>query len=182
MGMENQKLYMVIGVAATVVFFLIFFAPIFSPILGPLGSLSPLQTPTAAVISNPAGATPQEEQQSSAPFDIVPGFVKAQDMQQGTGLLAEDGKTVFVGYRVSFLNDNNELVVADENLSKDQPLVFEVGSDRIIPGFNLGVVGMREGGVRHLQVHPQFAYGDKQAGSIPPNTELFFEIHLYEVR
>jgi FKBP-type peptidyl-prolyl cis-trans isomerase len=48
----------------------------------------------------------------------------------------------------------------------------------VIRGWEVGVPGMRVGGVRRLVIPPSMAYGDQRAGAIPPNTSLVFEIEL----
>jgi peptidylprolyl isomerase len=47
--------------------------------------------------------------------------------------------------------------------------------DEAIPGFRLGLAGMKEGEIRTLYVHPELAYG-KQGPS--PNALLIFKIEL----
>ncbi len=42
-------------------------------------------------------------------------------------------------------------------------------------------MGMRVGGTRRLQVPAHLGYGERSMGSIPPNSDLTFEIQLLEV-
>ena len=185
--METKTLYTGIAVVVAMAFFIIVFGRSFFPNVALLNyftfSIFENRTTTSTDVSSSVSRNDTVVSEPSEIFDIIPGAVIAQDIKVGNGLLANDGNTVFVGYRVTFLDQQTrEIVVADENFNRENPLVFEIGSDRIIPGFNLGVLGMREGGIRALRVAPAFAYGENRAGVIPPNTELTFEIHLYEVR
>ena len=69
------------------------------------------------------------------------------------------------------------------DLSKDRgrPFSFRLGGGQVIRGWDEGVVGMREGGVRKLTVPPHMGYGDRAAGKIPANSTLVFEIELIKV-
>ena len=105
------------------------------------------------------------------------GFV---DKEMGTGQPVEKGDTVLVLYTGTFKNGK----VFDTNKKPDgKPLPFQVGGGNVIPGFDEGLVGMRNGGVRRLIIPPELAYGEQGIdGVIPPNSELHFEVELLEFR
>ena len=67
--------------------------------------------------------------------------------------------------------------------SKDLGKPFEVvlGAGKMIKGWELGLDGMREGGVRWLRVSPSMGYGASAFTMIPPNSTLIFRIELVEV-
>jgi peptidylprolyl isomerase len=53
----------------------------------------------------------------------------------------------------------------------------------VIKGWDIGLMGMKEGGIRKLSVPSHLAYGERQIGDIiPPHSDLEFEIELIEVR
>ena len=52
----------------------------------------------------------------------------------------------------------------------------------VVPGFTKALMQMQRGGKYKVQIPSELAYGDKQAGDIPPNTDLTFEIELIDFR
>ncbi|MNG93015.1 FK506-binding protein [compost metagenome] len=56
-----------------------------------------------------------------------------------------------------------------------------IGTGRVIKGWDQGLMGMRVGGKRKLQVPAHLGYGERAMGKIPPNSDLTFEIEVLEV-
>ena len=54
------------------------------------------------------------------------------------------------------------------------------GTDTV-PGFAMGITGMKVGGLRRLIVPPNLAYGSAGQNPIPPNATLVFEVELLSV-
>lgn len=52
----------------------------------------------------------------------------------------------------------------------------------VVPGFTKALEQMQKGGKYKVQIPSELAYGDKQAGEIPPNTDLTFEIELLDFK
>jgi FKBP-type peptidyl-prolyl cis-trans isomerase FkpA len=113
---------------------------------------------------------------SSAPFSQT-------DLRVGTGEEAIAGKTLTVEYTGWFF-DANKLdfkgVQFDSSLGRG-PFVFTLGANQVIAGWDQGLVGMKEGGLRKLIIPPSLAYGESRNGSIPPNATLIFEVELTAV-
>lgn len=103
--------------------------------------------------------------------------VQGQEVKIGTGKEVKPGTMVTVEY-VGKLADGT---VFDSSAAQKKPLVFTLGVEGIIPGFQIGVNGMKEGGERLLAIPPALAYGDQQVGVIPPNSTLIFEVKLIKV-
>lgn len=101
-----------------------------------------------------------------------------QDVVVGEGKEAETGDKLSAHY-VGMLEDGT---VFDESYSRGQPIEFVLGSGQLIQGWELGLVGMREGGKRRLIIPSDLGYGERGAGNaIPPNSNLLFEIELVSV-
>lgn len=103
--------------------------------------------------------------------------LSSQDVKIGTGDVVADGSRVEVHYE-GMLSSG---VVFDSSRERDQPFGFRVGAREVIRGWEEGLVGMQVGGVRRLEIPPGLAYGDRQAGQIPPGSTLYFEVELLSV-
>jgi len=110
--------------------------------------------------------------------------VAGQDVTVGTGAEATPGSIVSVLY-VGMLQDGTVFDSSEKNGNK--PLEFQLGAQGLIPGFQIGVNGMREGGERRIAIPPEFGYGTQEvkdaAGKviIPANSTLLFDIKLVKV-
>ena len=193
--MEQKELHKYIGIGAAIVIFSLFFfggrifpqlfvfdlfqAGIFSAQQATQGELSG-RLPSD--VNFPAEGDFDASVLSSILSDL-PDPVSIIDIEEGTGAEAVELSVVHVGYRGTFIDsETGEEVLFDENTNRATPFIFTIGSGMVIPGFDIGVTGMREGGVRLVVIKPEMGYGDKQTGSIPPNTTLHFVVELYEVR
>ena len=101
-----------------------------------------------------------------------------QDHPAGEGAEAVSGATVSVHY-TGFLPDGS---VFDSSRTR-APFSVLLGAGQVIPGWDLGILGMRVGGTRTLVIPPHLAYGALGAGNgvIPPNAVLVFQVELLEV-
>ena len=110
--------------------------------------------------------------------------VAGQDITVGTGKEATPGSAVSIIY-VGMFQDGTVFDSTEKN--GNVPLTFVLGAEGIIPGFQIGVNGMKEGGERRISVPPQFGYGDQDlkdpAGKtiIPANSTILFDIKLVKV-
>ena len=129
-------------------------------------------TPTAVPTSSPA-----PEDSAGKPTKYDNGLV-VQDVVVGSGKTAESGDTLNAHYVGALENGT----VFDNSYDRGQPLQFVLGSGQLIQGWELGLVGMKEGGKRRLVIPPELGYGARGAGqAIPPNATLLFEIELVSV-
>jgi FKBP-type peptidyl-prolyl cis-trans isomerase len=98
--------------------------------------------------------------------------IRGEDVKKGDGALAERGRYVTIRFTCR-LNHGDEVRAGTES--------FLIGGRRIIAGLERGVIGMRVGGIRKLQISPHLAYRDQEVTGIPPNSALRFEVELLEV-
>ena len=103
--------------------------------------------------------------------------LKTEDMVVGTGKAAARGALVTAHYR-GWLEDGTEF---DSSHQRGAPFQCVLSNNKVIQGWILGLTGMQVGGTRRLWVPARLAYGERQVGLIPPNSDLTFEIELLEV-
>ncbi len=103
--------------------------------------------------------------------------LKMEDKTVGAGATAAAGKTVQVHY-TGWLTDKKKF---DSSKDRGQPFSFRLGNGDVIKGWDQGVAGMKEGGVRILTIPPELGYGARNVGSIPANSTLIFEVELLKV-
>lgn len=110
--------------------------------------------------------------------------VQAQEVTVGTGTTAAPGAEVQVLY-IGKLTDGT---VFDSSAAHgNQPLKFQLGAPGLIPGFQVGVNGMKEGGERLIAIPPSLGYGSQDVKDdsgkvvIPANSTLIFDIKLVKV-
>lgn len=101
-----------------------------------------------------------------------------EDLTSGEGTEATAGRMVSVHY-TGWLTDGSKF---DSSKDRNDPFTFPLGAGHVIKGWDEGVQGMKEGGVRKLTIPPQLGYGARGAGGvIPPNATLVFEVELLKV-
>lgn len=134
---------------------------------------APAPAPTKAVNGNPAQANGAPNKQT------LQGGVQVEDLRVGNGPVAKSGKMVSV-YYVGRLKQNNKQFDASQS---GPGFKFRLGKGEVIPGWDIGVSGMKVGGKRRLTIPAKMGYGSKGAGrEIPPNSTLVFEVELKNVK
>ena len=107
-----------------------------------------------------------------------PTELVVQDLIVGKGKRARSGNTVSVKY-VGVLFDDGKEFDSSWKSGKGQTFQFPLGGGQVIPGWDQGVVGMKEGGRRKLIIPAELAYGPSGfPPDIPPNAALIFDIDL----
>ncbi|HEY6871841.1 MAG TPA: FKBP-type peptidyl-prolyl cis-trans isomerase [Geobacteraceae bacterium] len=97
-------------------------------------------------------------------------------LQEGSGASPAATDKVKVHYRGTLI-DGEEF---DSSYKRGQPAEFALNG--VIKCWTEGVQKMKVGGKARLVCPPAIAYGDRNAGIIPPNATLVFEVELLEVK
>lgn len=104
--------------------------------------------------------------------------VKVEDVKVGQGKAAADGDLLLVTYRGT-LRDGK---VFDSNDGADgKPFAVKLGAGGVIRGWEQGLLGMKVGGIRKLDIPAVLAYGSREMPGIPANSDLLFEIKLLDM-
>lgn len=121
--------------------------------------------------SNPFTA-PSPPPTGSAPYSVT-------DLVAGTGPAAVAGQAVVVNY-VGWLYSDTASENKGTEFDRGTNARFQLGT--LIQAWNLGIPGMRVGGLRRIVAPPELAYGAAgRLPTIPRNATLLFEIELVGV-
>ena len=103
--------------------------------------------------------------------------IQYRDLQPGTGEHAETGDVATIHF-TGWLEEHGRQIYNTRS-QRPEPVAFVIGTDRVMQGWNEGVIGMRPGGRRLVKVPAAAAYGSRGVqGIIPPNAGLIFIIEL----
>jgi FKBP-type peptidyl-prolyl cis-trans isomerase FkpA len=145
-------------------------------------------TATAATPANPNNpVNPAPADAQAKPAEQGPQ-VQVIDHVVGKGAEASVGSTVVVNYTGWFykpLAAKQRGRKFDSSLDAGrEPLEFQLGAHQVIKGWEQGVQGMKVGGKRTLIIPSELAYGKRGAGggSIPPDSDLIFDVELLKVK
>lgn len=100
--------------------------------------------------------------------------LKYVDLIPGTGPTPTAGQTLSVQYTGTLENGT----IFDTSRDNNQPFIFKLGTNSVIPGFEEGLSTMQVGGRRQLIIPANLAYGATGSGSIPPNATIIFDVEL----
>ena len=102
------------------------------------------------------------------------------DVITGDGAEAKEGDEVEVEYVGVAQSTGTEF---DSSWERDEPFSFPLGGGQVIPGWDEGIVGMKEGGRRLLVIPGDLAYGPTgQPPDIGPDETLVFAVDLISVK
>jgi peptidylprolyl isomerase len=136
---------------------------------------APESTDSGVKVTGKVGEKPEiDTSGAKAPTGLV-----IEDIEEGDGKEAQVGSTVSVQYDGVLLDGGTPF---DNSFERGEPFSFPLGAGQVIPGWDQGVVGMKEGGRRVLVIPSDLAYGD--AGSppvIPGGAALVFVVDLESV-
>jgi peptidylprolyl isomerase len=118
-----------------------------------LATLLPEPAPTTTTIAKPTVDLPK----------ILPTELVVTDLTEGTGAAAAVGDLVVLNYLGVLSKDGTEF---DNSYDEGEPLSIALGTGQVIQGWDEGLVGVKQGGRRQLDIPSALAYGDTDRGEI----------------
>ncbi|KAL1510399.1 hypothetical protein AB1Y20_006708 [Prymnesium parvum] len=148
-----------------------------------------LRAPSVALASPSAEEMDLLDRQSrKADGVLLPSGVRVIEVREGEGRLPRKGERVYCHFKL-WTKGFRDGVPADSSFKEVRPYDWTLGepTDRVPPGFDEGVLGMREGGWRRLVVPAQLAYGSaglqfpgKRVMAVEPDTDVFYDINMVD--
>ena len=119
--------------------------------------------------SNKTTAKPTVSLPTATPTELI-----ITDLVEGSGEAAKPGDTLTVHYVGVLSKDGTEF---DSNWGGD-PFPLVLGTGGVITGWDQGLVGVKAGGRRQLDIPSDLAYGDAGSGPIGPGDAISFVIEV----
>ena len=140
------------------------------------------KTTTEAPSSTEASATSDPADLIDEPTVSLPAEMPTElvitDLTEGEGEAAVEGSTVYV-YYVGVLSENGKRF--DGNFGSD-PYAVTLGVGAVIDGWDQGLIGMKVGGRRQLDIPADLAYGSAGSGeAIPPDSAISFIVDVVAI-
>ena len=110
-----------------------------------------------------------------APQGSPPAELVRRDIVRGRGRRATPGDVLTMQYVGVSWSTGQQF---DASWDRGQPFPFQLGAGMVIPGWDQGMVGMRQGGRRLLVIPPDLGYGPAGQQGIAPNETLIFAVDL----
>lgn len=139
---------------------------------------------TAATTSAPGGATTAPQISGADKPDVqipdeIPTELVVTELIAGSGPEAAQGDTVVVNYVGVRSSDGVEF---DNSYDRGSPFPVVLGSGGVIAGWEQGLIGVKAGGQRQLDIPADLAYGDNGSGAIiRPGDAISFVIDVMSI-
>lgn len=121
---------------------------------------------------------------ADAAFSSGPEGLRYKDLQSGRGAPAAAGQVATIHF-VGWIDEQGVRGREFFNSRKQrgEPVSFLIGTERVMPAWNHGVIGMKPGGSRMLLIPPGLAYGNRAVdGLVPANASLLMRVDLIDVK
>jgi len=113
--------------------------------------------------------------------NIVEEYVQTEveDIKEGAGAMVECGSNVKLHYQ-GYLPRN---ILFEDTTQRDQLESFVVGGGDLFPGLEIGIIGMKAGGVRQLLIPAKHAYDHKNYSHelVAEGTSIGLVVYMLEV-
>ncbi|MCS7296765.1 MAG: FKBP-type peptidyl-prolyl cis-trans isomerase [Bacteroidia bacterium] len=110
----------------------------------------------------------------SAKIQTLPSGLRIYIHKRGEGNLPQAGQRVIVHYHGLLTNGQK----FDSSYERGQPFDFVLGQGAVIRGWDEGIALLPVGSQAVLIVPPELGYGNRDMGTIPPNSTLIFYVEV----
>lgn len=110
--------------------------------------------------------------QNELKFTTTHRGVQYCDILVGDGPILQNNKKITVQYKLHARNLKGKVIDSHSNFR------FTFGKNEVIPGWEIGLLRMRQGGTRHIIVPPNAGYGTNRNVGAGKGGLLYFEIIL----
>jgi cyclophilin family peptidyl-prolyl cis-trans isomerase len=142
--------------------------------LEPVLDTSPTDPPPTTTLPPSAADKPEVSLPAEQPTELV-----ITDLVEGTGEPAKEGDTLSVHYVGVRSADGTEF---DNSYDRGTPIEVTLGSGGVIQGWEEGLIGVKQGGRRQLDIPADLAYGDNPPGEpIQAGDALSFVIDVVSI-
>jgi len=107
--------------------------------------------------------------------DQLTGGVERTYLRDLSGTASQAGDTLTVRYIGTL--DNGTVFDSNDDGVKEA-FSFQLGANRVIQGWEIGLLGVSVGDVVQLGIPADQAYGNRAVGSIPANSHLNFQVEV----
>ncbi|MBN1327288.1 MAG: FKBP-type peptidyl-prolyl cis-trans isomerase, partial [Candidatus Cloacimonetes bacterium] len=118
-----------------------------------------------------------EVKEAEMEYQTTESGLKYRIIEYGRGIQAEKGDIV----RVHYSGKLTDGTIFDNSYERGEPIKFQLGIGRVILGWDEGIALLHQGDKAEFIIPPDLGYGDRDLGTIPPNSTLIFEVELVEV-
>lgn len=129
----------------------------------------------AAASAKAAGQAYLDENAKKEGVTVTESGLQYEVLQTAEGAKPAATDTVKVHY-TGTLTDGTKF---DSSVDRGEPIEFPL--NRVIPGWTEGVQLMSVGSKFRFTIPSELAYGERDMGTIPPNSVLVFEVELLDI-
>jgi len=108
----------------------------------------------------------------------MPEGLKLLDVKDGTGNAVQDGDQVEVRYK-GWLKESQKLFADSPDPTRTS--MIQLGEHSVPQGLEMGMLGMKESGIRRIFVPAALGYGVGGGRDFPPNADLVYEVQLVKI-
>lgn len=105
-------------------------------------------------------------------FEVTPSGLHFQVRKAGSGASPTEADVALINYKGTLQNGNE--------FDSNQQTPLEVA--KVVPGFSEALMKMQRGGSYRMCIPPTLGYGAQEAGPIPANSILIFDVDLLDFK